>query len=104
MVHSSQAERPDDDIALPDPQLADRSSMPIALARLAFGPDHWTVTNDQPFAYYNAERGFWMYCARVEEIQEENGVRYDGKRLQMKPFAMIWKSSDGKNIQMLTAE
>ena len=62
------------------------------------------ASRDQPYAYYNAERGFWMYALEVEEIQEENGVRYDGKRLRMKPFAMIWKSSDGKSIQTLTAD
>ena len=75
-----------------------------ALARESFGPDHWSVTTDHLFAYYNAERGFWMFALDVEEIQEENGIRYDGKRLKMKPFAMIWNSSDGKSHQMLTAE
>ncbi len=62
-------------------------------------PNHWTVTGDQPFAYYNAERGFWIFA-----LQEEEVPGYDGKRLHLYPFAMIWKSSDGKNIQMLTAE
>src|SRR5262249_54436623 len=66
-----------------------------ALAREAFGSDHWSVANDQPFAYYNADRGFWMYTLDVKEIQEEDGVRYDGKRLRMTPVAIIWKSSDG---------
>ncbi len=75
-----------------------------ALARESFGSDHWSVTSDHLYAYYNAERGFWMFALDVEEIQEENGVRYDGKRLKMKPFAMIWNSSDRKSHQMLTAE
>ena len=74
-----------------------------ALAMECFGPEHWSVTTDHLFAYYNAERGFWMFALDVEEIQEENGVRYNGKRLKMKPFAMIWKSSDGKSNQMCTA-
>ncbi len=74
-----------------------------ALAKESFGPHHWSVTTDQLFRYYNAERGFWMFAIEVEEIQEENGIRYDGKRLKMKPFAMIWNSSDGKSHQMLTA-
>ena len=26
----------------------------IALAKSAFSPDHWSVTNDQPYAYYNS--------------------------------------------------
>ncbi len=45
-----------------------------------------------------------MYALEVEEIQEENGVRYDGKRMKMKPFAMISRSSDGKTTQTLTAD
>ena len=74
------------------------------LARLAFGEKHWTVTSDQPYAYYSSEHRFWMYALQYEEIKEENGVRYDGKRLRMKPFAMIWTSGDGKKIQRLTAD
>ena len=72
------------------------------LARLAFGPDHWTVTDALPFAYYNSQRGFWMYWREYEEIKEENGVRYDGKRVRMRPFAMIGRS--GKSIFRLTGE
>ncbi|MGP0066005.1 MAG: hypothetical protein ACLQGP_20695 [Isosphaeraceae bacterium] len=76
----------------------------IALARQTLGDDHWSVTNDQPYAYYSSERGFWMYALEVEEVQEENGVRYDGKRLKLKPFAMIIESADGKTHQTLTAD
>ena len=74
------------------------------LVRRTFGPDHWTVTSDLPYVYYNAERRFWMFARTVEEIQEENGMRHDGKRLRMRPFAVIWKSDDGKSVQRLTAE
>ena len=74
------------------------------LAQDAFGPNHWTVTHDQPYVYYSSERGFWMYALDVEEIQEENGVRYDGKRLKMKPVAMIFESKDGRKHQTVTAD
>jgi hypothetical protein len=74
------------------------------LARLTFGPGHWTVTNDLPYAYYNSQKRFWMYWQEYEEIKEENGVRYDGKRVRMRPFAMIGKSGDGKSIWRLIAE
>src|SRR5262249_42152953 len=95
--------RPDD--TLDFPLVTSKSKeRAIALAKEALGPDHWSVTSDLPWSFYNAERGFWMYTLDAQEIQEENGVRYDGKRLRMKPFAMIWKSSDGKSTQMLTAE
>lgn len=76
----------------------------IALARESFGPKHWSVTSDQPFTYYSPDRGFWMYSLDVKEIQEEDGVRYDGKRLKMKPFAMIIESKDGRKHQTLTAD
>lgn len=74
------------------------------LARLAFGPNHWTVTNELPYAYYNSQRGFWMYWQEYEEIQEENGVRYDGKRIRMHPFVMIGRSGDGKDIWTQTCD
>ena len=74
------------------------------LALLAFGPGHWTVTHDRPFAYYNSQKRFWMYWQEYEEIKEENGVRYDGKRVRMRPFAMIAKAGDGKGIWRLIAE
>ena len=76
----------------------------IALAKQAFGAKHWSVTGDQPFVYYSSEHGFWMYSLDVKEIQEEDGVRYDGKRLKMKPFAVIFESADGRKHQMLTAD
>lgn len=103
IVNQYRSERPDDDLLFP---IRNSRSKQHAqeLASLAFGPNHWTVTSDQPYAYYNSERGFWMFALDVKEIQEENGVRYDGKRLRMSPFCMISKSSDGKNIMTVTAE
>lgn len=74
------------------------------LARLVFGPDHWTVTSELPYAYYNSQRGFWMYWQEYEEIKEENGVRYDGKRVRMHPFVMIGRSGDSKNILTLVSD
>ncbi len=75
-----------------------------ALAERAFGPGHWTGTDDLPYAYYNSQKRFWMYWRDYEEVKEENGVRYDGKRVRMRPFAMISKTGDGKSLWTLTAE
>jgi hypothetical protein len=75
-----------------------------ALARKSFGDNHWTVTNDQPYAYYSSEHGFWMYSLDFKEIQEEDGVRYDGKRLKLKPAAIIFASKDGKKHQTITGD
>ena len=40
-----------------------------------------------------------MYAEEMEQVQEENGVRYDGKRIRLKPFLAITTSRDGKKIQ-----
>src|SRR4051812_30123030 len=91
VVRQFQSERPDDDLLF---VVRNSKSKQRAkdLARRAVGADHWAVTSDLPYSYYNAERGFWMFAQEVKEIQEENGVRYDGKRLKMWPFLMIWTS------------
>ena len=103
LVNQLKSDRPDDNLVF---QIRSSKSLEYArnLLKLTFPPEHWTNTSDLPYAYYNVERGFWMFALEVEEIQEEDGVKYEGKRLRMHPFAAIWKSSDGKNIQRLTAE
>lgn len=73
------------------------------LCRISFGPNHWTVTSDMPFAYYNTEQHFWMFSMKVTEVQEENGVRYNGKRLRMERIAMIFQSNGGKSSMTITA-
>jgi len=76
----------------------------IAHARTAFGPKHWSATNDLAYRYYNAERGFWMYAKQVYRIDLENGVKYDGKRVRMAPFALISISRDGKNTKTIVSD
>ena len=61
-------------------------------------PGHWATKNDLNFRYYNAERGYWMYAQELEQVTEENGVRYDGKRIRLSPFLAISTSHDGKKI------
>ena len=60
--------------------------------------------DDLAYRYYNAERGYWIYAKECEQIVEENGVRYDGKRMRLKPFALITKSRDGKNTKTITSD
>ncbi len=55
------------------------------LARTEFGEKHWSADPDLPFRYYNSDRGFWMYATKVDDIVEEDGVKYDGKRVRMAP-------------------
>jgi hypothetical protein len=76
----------------------------ITNAQASFGSNHWSAADDLGYRYYNAERGFWMYAKDYERIVEENGVRYDGKRIKLRPFALITKSRDGKNTKTITAD
>jgi hypothetical protein len=76
----------------------------INYAKASFGIGHWSTAADLGYRYYNAERGFWMYARAYERIVEENGVRYDGKRIKLRPFALITKSHDGKNTKTITGD
>ncbi len=68
------------------------------------GADHWATAQDLAYRYYNAERRYWIYAKDCERIVEENGVRYDGKRLRLTPFLLISKSSDGKSTKIITSD
>jgi len=70
----------------------------------AFGPKHWTVDDDLQLRYYNTERGFWMFSQNDERIIEEDGVRYDGKRIRLRPAAIIWRAKDGSSTKTVTSE
>ena len=76
----------------------------IANAKAAFGSGHWSAAEDLGYRYYNAERGYWIYAREAMRIVEEDGVRYDGKRMRLKPFALIMKSHDGKNTKTITSD
>ena len=76
----------------------------IQYAIEACGADHWAADKDLAFRYYNAERGYWIYAKECERIVEENGVRYDGKRMRLTPFLLISKSSDGKSTKTITSD
>jgi hypothetical protein len=91
-----------ENVMFPVPSNSKRVS--IAHAEAAFGSDHWSTDPELAFRYYNAERGYWMYAKDWERIVEENGVRYDGKRMRLKPFAAIAKSRDGKKTQTITSD
>jgi hypothetical protein len=76
----------------------------ILRARESFGPKHWTADDNLELRYYNSERGFWMYSQRYDRIIEEDGVRYDGKRIKLRPAAIISRAKDGSSTKTVTAE
>lgn len=76
----------------------------ISIAKKALGPQHWSGDPELAYRYYNAERGFWMYAKQVWRIGEEGGVKYDGKRLRMAPFALVTRSRDGKVTKTIESD
>ncbi len=76
----------------------------ILRAREQFGDDHWTAVDELQLRYYNSERGFWMYSQHDDRVIEEDGIRYDGKRIRLKPAAIIWRAKDGSSSKTVTAE
>ena len=55
----------------------------IRLAAGSFGPGHWSAAEDLQIRYYSAEKGYWMYAKEYERLN-------DGKRVRLRPFAIIW--------------
>ena len=45
-----------------------------------------------------------MYSQHDDRVIEEDGVRYDGKRIRLKPAAIIWRAKDGRSTKTVTAE
>ena len=76
----------------------------IRRAKAVMPPGHWATRPDLNFRYYNAERGYWMYAQELEQVQEENGVHYGGKRIRLTPFVAISTSRDGKNTKIITSD
>ena len=95
---------PSERIELPPPRDSHSKLEAIAHAAAVMGKDHWSAAKDLAFRYYNAERGYWMYAKEYEQINEENGVRYDGKRIRLKPFLVISTSHDGKNTKTIMSD
>ena len=83
---------------------SDSKQASIRLARAVMPAGDWSTRDDLNFRYYSAERGYYMYAQEMEQIQEENGVRYHGKRLRLKPFLAIMTSRDGRKIQTITSD
>jgi hypothetical protein len=71
----------------------------VVRAREAFGPKHWTADDELQLRYYNSERGFWMYSQKETRVMEEDGVKYDGRRIKLKPAAIVWRARDGSSTK-----
>lgn len=63
------------------------------LARTVFGPGHWTNGADPSYTYYDEARGYWMFFKNYQRLR-------DGKRLVFAPYAVIWRSRKGQNLNI----
>ncbi len=69
----------------------------IRLAAGSFGPKHWSAAEDLQIRYYSSEKGYWMYAKEYERLN-------DGKRVRLRPFAVIWSERDGKGLKTATSD
>ncbi|MEJ7640129.1 MAG: hypothetical protein WKF75_19730, partial [Singulisphaera sp.] len=69
----------------------------ILLAAGSFGPKHWSAAEDLQIRYYSAQKGYWMYAKEYERLN-------DGKRVRLRPFAIIWGARDGKGLKTATSD
>ena len=68
----------------------------INLAIQGFGKGHWAADEALPIRIYNAERGFWIYAQDYKRLN-------DGKQIEFTPFALIWRSRDGRGLKTVTS-
>jgi polysaccharide biosynthesis/export protein len=69
----------------------------VELFRQSFPEGHWTAREDVKLRYHDAARGLAL-CGQAYDVTD------GGRRVHMKPFAMIWTSRDGKVRKTLTAD
>jgi hypothetical protein len=80
-----------------DPSPARTQRETFELARAAFGPRHWTADPLEATAYYDADRGYWMFFQKYAFERE-------GRRLKVSPFAVIWRSRGKANLNTLRGD
>ncbi len=73
------------------------------LAAESFGPDHWTGSDDV-YNYLVPSKGLVLFAARLERVIERDGVKFDGKRLEVDPAAVILQSPKGGDRRTLTSK
>ncbi|MDE2506883.1 MAG: hypothetical protein KGM43_06710, partial [Planctomycetota bacterium] len=69
----------------------------IELARTVFGPDHWAAAENLQIRHYVAQSGYWIYAEKEERLN-------DGNSMRLTPFALIWRSRGGHELQTATSE
>lgn len=77
------------------PTLSRTAQETTDLARIAFGPAHWTVT--AKLRYYESERGYWIFAKDYE--RKPNGKQWD-----FSPVAVILRSEKGGSLRSISGQ
>ncbi|WP_165247239.1 hypothetical protein [Paludisphaera soli] len=73
-------------------------------AERVFGRDHWTNSDDL-LRYVSQEKGIILFAAEFSRPIESGGVKFDGKRIEVKPAALVLGSpKKGGGTKTLTSE
>jgi len=87
-----------EDESAPFPEISSKTSQRATeLARESFGEAHWASNKDLRLQFYEANRGAWLFA---QDYKPSN----DGKRITVRPFAMISVSRDGKSRKTATSQ
>lgn len=88
------------------PFAANDSATKIMVKRMAaesFGAEHWTV-GDDVFNYLVPSKGLALFTTHLERPTERDGVKFDGKRIEVSPAAVVLQSPRGGSRRTLTSQ
>ncbi|WP_337177499.1 hypothetical protein [Paludisphaera sp.] len=73
------------------------------MAAESFGADHWTV-GDDVYNYLVPSKGLALFTTHLERPTERDGVKFDGKRIEVSPAAVVLQPPGGGRRRMLTSQ
>jgi hypothetical protein len=79
------------------PPLSKSQSQAMALAAKHLGPKHWAASQNVAFVIQDLSRGYTIYARDYQQLS-------GGNRLALGPFAVIWRSPDGRNVRTVTGD
>ncbi|MDG3007395.1 hypothetical protein [Paludisphaera mucosa] len=73
------------------------------VAAQVFGPDHWTNSDDL-LRYVAPDKGVILFAMNFSRPTERDGVRFDGKRIEVDPAAVVLRSPKGGSTRTMTSK
>ncbi|GAC1470064.1 MAG: hypothetical protein NVSMB9_14730 [Isosphaeraceae bacterium] len=68
----------------------------VDLAAHCFGAESWAASKDVPIRINDSQRGFYIYARDYKRLGK-------GEQIELRPFAMIWRSNDGQSFKTATS-